>query len=206
MTSAIAPMAVWVGTPVSQLVTASGRRRAVRLALSASSVCVVRAGDGYAYWRVTHKNDSTRLAGAPQPVPGTLQVMTEVSRDRSHQAQLTTVMLGDEDRPVTQEDIGARIAARRQRLGWTQEELAARVHVTRSTVVNWETGMNYPKRRIGLLPRAHLQTGPASRPRRRRGNQREAFRDSTGDEGIRRAARELVDAKTARNATRRDYP
>ena len=35
---------------------------------------------------------------------------------------------------------------------------------------------------------------------------REAFRDSTGDEGIRRAARELADAKTARNTARRDYP
>ena len=46
---------------------------------------------------------------------------------------------------MTPENIGTRIAARRQRLGWTQEELATRTHVTRNTVVNWETGKHYPQ-------------------------------------------------------------
>jgi transcriptional regulator with XRE-family HTH domain len=47
--------------------------------------------------------------------------------------------------------IGTRIAMRRQQLGLTQEELAARLHVHKSTVVNWETGRHYPKRHLGAI-------------------------------------------------------
>jgi transcriptional regulator with XRE-family HTH domain len=49
------------------------------------------------------------------------------------------------------ENIGARIAMRRQVLGWTQSELAARLGVHKDTVVSWETGKHYPKRKLGLL-------------------------------------------------------
>ena len=47
--------------------------------------------------------------------------------------------------------IGARIAMRRHVLGWTQTELATRCGVHKDTVVAWETGKHYPKRKLGLL-------------------------------------------------------
>lgn len=40
--------------------------------------------------------------------------------------------------------LGARIAALRREKGWTQKELAARLHVTDKAVSKWETGINFP--------------------------------------------------------------
>lgn len=40
--------------------------------------------------------------------------------------------------------VGSRIRAVRTRLGLSQEALAERLHVTRQTVSNWETGRNLP--------------------------------------------------------------
>ena len=47
--------------------------------------------------------------------------------------------------------IGARIRRRRQVLGWTQEELAGRLGVVKSSVANWESGKHFPKRKLGLI-------------------------------------------------------
>ena len=38
---------------------------------------------------------------------------------------------------------GERIKAKRTELGMTQEELAEKLHVSRSTVSNWEIDRNY---------------------------------------------------------------
>jgi transcriptional regulator with XRE-family HTH domain len=46
---------------------------------------------------------------------------------------------------------GARIRRRRQELDMTQKELAERVNVDESSVINWETGKHYPKRKLGAL-------------------------------------------------------
>ena len=40
--------------------------------------------------------------------------------------------------------IGARISALRKERGWTQKELAARLHVTDKAVSKWETAVNVP--------------------------------------------------------------
>lgn len=48
-------------------------------------------------------------------------------------------------------EIGRRIAARRQELRLSQDELAARLGVSPTTVGNWETGKHYPKRHLGAL-------------------------------------------------------
>jgi transcriptional regulator with XRE-family HTH domain len=48
-------------------------------------------------------------------------------------------------------DIGVRIARRRQQLRMTQEELAVRLGVSKSTVANWETGKHFPKRKLGAI-------------------------------------------------------
>lgn len=40
--------------------------------------------------------------------------------------------------------LGARISALRREKGWTQRELAARLHVTDKAVSKWETGINIP--------------------------------------------------------------
>lgn len=47
--------------------------------------------------------------------------------------------------------IGTRIARRRQQLRMTQEELAARLGVAKSTVANWETGKHFPLRHLGAV-------------------------------------------------------
>lgn len=39
--------------------------------------------------------------------------------------------------------VGSRIRAVRTRLGLSQEALAERLHVTRQTVSNWETGVSH---------------------------------------------------------------
>lgn len=41
-------------------------------------------------------------------------------------------------------EIGKRIKEQRTKLDLTQEQLAARINVARSTVANWENGRNYP--------------------------------------------------------------
>jgi transcriptional regulator with XRE-family HTH domain len=46
---------------------------------------------------------------------------------------------------------GAKIRRRRQELRLTQEELAERVGVDASSVLNWEAGKHYPKRKLGAL-------------------------------------------------------
>ena len=43
-------------------------------------------------------------------------------------------------------EIGAQIKARRQELNMTQERLANKLNVGRSTVSNWETGVSQTKR------------------------------------------------------------
>lgn len=40
--------------------------------------------------------------------------------------------------------IGARISALRRERGWTQKELATRLHVTDKAVSKWERGINFP--------------------------------------------------------------
>jgi len=47
--------------------------------------------------------------------------------------------------------IGVRIARRRQVLGMRQEDLAARLGVAKSTVAKWETGVHFPKRKLGAV-------------------------------------------------------
>ncbi len=47
--------------------------------------------------------------------------------------------------------LGQRIMRRRQALDMTQEELAQRVNVNRSTIGNWESGKHFPKRYLGKL-------------------------------------------------------
>ena len=49
-------------------------------------------------------------------------------------------------------DIGNQIRERRQRLGFSQDELAQRLYVTRVTVSKWELGQSYPDfQRLVLL-------------------------------------------------------
>lgn len=52
---------------------------------------------------------------------------------------------------ATELDIGTRIRKRRQELGLTQQQLADRLAVAESSVVAWETGKHYPKRKLGAL-------------------------------------------------------
>lgn len=40
--------------------------------------------------------------------------------------------------------IGERLQNRRKELGYTQQEIADRLHVSRQTISNWEVGKNYP--------------------------------------------------------------
>ena len=49
------------------------------------------------------------------------------------------------------DSIGTRIARRRQRLGLSQADLADRVGVSESSVVNWEKDKHYPRRHLGKL-------------------------------------------------------
>ncbi len=43
-------------------------------------------------------------------------------------------------------DVGERINDRRSRLGMTQNELANKIGITRSTVQKWESGVHLPKK------------------------------------------------------------
>jgi transcriptional regulator with XRE-family HTH domain len=57
----------------------------------------------------------------------------------------------DPDRPVN-EGLGRRIAAHRAKLGWTQQELAARVAISRVALSHLEAGMSDPgERTVALL-------------------------------------------------------
>src|SRR6266705_3756839 len=47
--------------------------------------------------------------------------------------------------------IGPRIAKRRHQLGITQAELATDLHVSKSTVANWERGKHLPIRHLGAI-------------------------------------------------------
>lgn len=48
-------------------------------------------------------------------------------------------------------DIGNQIKERRQRLGWSQDELAQKLYVSRVTVSHWETGKTLPDVQSMLL-------------------------------------------------------
>lgn len=50
--------------------------------------------------------------------------------------------------------LGKAIARARQRKSWTQVELADRLGVHETTVVAWETGRHYPKRKLGAIEEA----------------------------------------------------
>lgn len=52
---------------------------------------------------------------------------------------------------ATDRTIGTRIRKRRQVLGMTQDDLAAQLHVSRSTVANWESGKHFPLRYLGAV-------------------------------------------------------
>lgn len=45
---------------------------------------------------------------------------------------------------MNEQQTGARIAQARKEKGWTQKELAERVHVSIAAVSKWERGLNYP--------------------------------------------------------------
>jgi len=52
---------------------------------------------------------------------------------------------------ATETRIGTRIARRRHVLGLTQQQLADRVGVSKSTVANWERGKHFPLRYLGKV-------------------------------------------------------
>ena len=52
---------------------------------------------------------------------------------------------------ATDPPIGTKIARRRQVLGMTQQDLAAELNVSKSTVANWETGKHFPRRYLGRV-------------------------------------------------------
>lgn len=52
---------------------------------------------------------------------------------------------------ATDPPIGTKIRKRRQVLGLTQDDLAARLNVSRSTVANWESGKHFPLRYLGRV-------------------------------------------------------
>ena len=47
--------------------------------------------------------------------------------------------------------LGVKIRKRRQVLGMTQQELADKLHVAKSTVANWERGKHFPLRYLGAV-------------------------------------------------------
>jgi transcriptional regulator with XRE-family HTH domain len=52
---------------------------------------------------------------------------------------------------ATDMPIGTRIKRRRQVLRLTQEDLAGRLGVSKSTVANWESGKHFPLRYLGAV-------------------------------------------------------
>lgn len=55
---------------------------------------------------------------------------------------------------MTDATIGSKIRKRRQVLGLTQQELADKLHVAKSTVANWESGKHFPLRYLGAVEQA----------------------------------------------------
>ena len=55
---------------------------------------------------------------------------------------------------MTDMSLGKRIAAARSLKGWTQEELAAEVGVTKGSIRNWETGGIEPRSSLARLEQA----------------------------------------------------
>lgn len=53
-------------------------------------------------------------------------------------------------------ELGLRIAAAREALGWTQEQLGARMHVEQATISGWETGARSPRTFQQLLTLASV--------------------------------------------------
>ena len=41
-------------------------------------------------------------------------------------------------------NIGEKLKLRRKKAGFTQEQVAEKMHITRQTLSNWEVGKNYP--------------------------------------------------------------
>lgn len=52
---------------------------------------------------------------------------------------------------ATDPGIGTKIRKRRQELGLTQAQLADRVGADESSVINWESGRHFPKRKLGAI-------------------------------------------------------
>lgn len=52
---------------------------------------------------------------------------------------------------ATELSLGTRIKRRRQVLRLTQEDLAVRLGVSKSTVANWESGKHFPLRYLGAV-------------------------------------------------------
>ena len=52
---------------------------------------------------------------------------------------------------ATELPVGTRIKRRRQVLRLTQEDLAGRLGVSKSTVANWESGKHFPLRYLGAV-------------------------------------------------------
>lgn len=61
---------------------------------------------------------------------------------------------------MLQKRIGMRIREVREQWGMTQEELAKRIHVSRSSVQSWESGQTYPSidNCVALSETFHLST------------------------------------------------
>jgi len=55
------------------------------------------------------------------------------------------------DAVATETPLGTKIRKRRQELGMTQQALADRVGVDRTTVTNWEKGKHFPQRYLGKV-------------------------------------------------------
>ena len=103
---------------------------------------------------------------------------------------------------ATDPHLGTRIAKRRHQLGMTQEDLAGVLHVSKSTVANWETGKHLPIRHLGALEQAlGIQLdGPESSPSASREELREQMRrlqDLVADMAVR------LDEEEGRNDDRR---
>lgn len=64
--------------------------------------------------------------------------------------------------PATKEEVGQRIADRREALGLNQTQLAERVRVNQATVSDWETGKHKPRDGKWQVLAAALETDIAS--------------------------------------------
>jgi len=94
-------------------------------------------------------------------------------------------------------DIGAAIRARRQQLRLTQRELAERVGVHPSSVVNWEKGRHPPDRNLGALEEVLGISLDGGEPRQR--TSRDQMRETLAqlEEATRKLRAELSDEARA---------